>query len=140
MLEAGIKTLDEVKTLDVHVDPLTNMNKSTNPAAAVDVDNAAAAAKEMISKLLEGGTAFKDKTRVAAAFAPAAERVFYPLPLPPPVPIRAIMPAARYRQMPMPVVAPPPLVAIPQVAPPPVIRLVPPAKRRRTIVAPVRLI
>ena len=69
MLEAGIKTLDEVKTLDVHVDPLTNMNsKSTNPAAAttsnaaaaaaVDVDNAAAA-KEMISKLLEGGTAFK---------------------------------------------------------------------------------
>jgi len=59
MLEAGIKTLDEVKTLDVHVDPLTNMNKSTNPAAAVDVDNAAAAAKEMISKLLEGGTAFK---------------------------------------------------------------------------------
>ena len=58
MLEAGIKTLDEVKTLDVHVDSLTNMNKSTNPAAAVDVDNAAAA-KEMISKLLEGGTAFK---------------------------------------------------------------------------------
>ena len=58
MLEAGIKTLDEVKK-DVHVDPLTNMNKSTNPAAAVDVDNAAAAAKEMISKLLEGGTAFK---------------------------------------------------------------------------------
>ena len=58
MLEAGIKTLDEVKTLDVHVDPLTNINKSTNPAAAVDVDNAAAA-KEMISKLLEGGTAFK---------------------------------------------------------------------------------
>ena len=57
MLEAGIKTLDEVKK-DVHVDPLTNMNKSTNPAAAVDVDNAAAA-KEMISKLLEGGTAFK---------------------------------------------------------------------------------
>jgi hypothetical protein len=39
MLEAGIKTLDEVKK-DVHVD-LTNMNK------------------EMISKLLEGGTAFK---------------------------------------------------------------------------------
>ena len=58
MLEAGIKTLDEVKTLDAHVDPLTNMNKSTNPAAAVDVDNAVAA-KEMISKLLEGGTAFK---------------------------------------------------------------------------------
>ena len=31
---------------------------------------------------------FIDKTRVAAAFAPAAEGVFYPLPLPPPVPIR----------------------------------------------------
>jgi len=31
---------------------------------------------------------FIDKTRVAAAFAPAAERVFHPLPLPPPVPIR----------------------------------------------------
>ena len=56
------------------------------------------------------------------------------------LPLRAIMPAARYRQIPMPAVAPPPLAAIPQVAPPPVIRLVPPAKRRRTIVAPVRLI
>ena len=58
------------------------------------------------------------------------------------LPRRAIMPmpAARYRQMPMPAVAPPPPAAIQQVAPPPVIRLVPPAKRRRTIVAPVRLI
>ena len=55
------------------------------------------------------------------------------------LPLRA-MPAARYRQMPMPAVAPPPPAAIQQVAPPPVIRLVPPAKRRRTIVAPVRLI
>jgi hypothetical protein len=68
MMEAGIKTLDEVKKKDddAHVDPISNMNKSTNPSiltttsnnAAVDVDNAAAA-KEMISKLLEGGTAFK---------------------------------------------------------------------------------
>ena len=52
MLEAGIKTLDEVKK-DVHVDPLTNMNKSTNPAAATTSN--AAADVEMISKLLEGG-------------------------------------------------------------------------------------
>jgi len=57
MLEAGIKTLDEVKK-DVHVDPLTNMNKSTNPAAAT-TSNAAAVDVEMISKLLEGGV---DKT------------------------------------------------------------------------------
>ena len=53
MLEAGIKTLDEVKK-DVHVD-LTNMNKSINLAPTTSN----AADVEMISKLLEGGTAFK---------------------------------------------------------------------------------
>ena len=49
MLEAGIKTLDEVKK-DVHVD-LTNMNKSINLAPTTSN----AADVEMISKLLEGG-------------------------------------------------------------------------------------
>lgn len=71
MLEAGIKTLDEVVKKDAHAHAHVDLT-TTNPATtstttsakakannAVDDNNNNAAAKEMISKLLEGGTAFK---------------------------------------------------------------------------------
>jgi len=59
MLEAGIKTLEEVKKdvlKDSHVDLTTNTNTVTD-------------AKEMMNKLLEGGTAFKGKMMIVMMVA-----------------------------------------------------------------------
>jgi len=117
MLEAGIKTLEEVKKdvlKDSHVDLTTNTNTVTD-------------AKEMMNKLLEGGTAFKDKTRVATVFAPAAAagaryRVAAPVAAFAPLAGHGLMPLAR------------------QVAPPTVLRQVSPPAKRRKIAGPLRLL